>query len=97
MAALKDALDAYAVSNFEQAQTKAEQAVALGSGDDAAVIVAMAACKLGSLDKALRYSKSLRGQQLAQFLNACPAAQPAAKASEPQEQPPPEPIDGGSP
>lgn len=82
-AALRDAQDQYASGNFKDALTRAEEAAALGSSN-AGVLMAMSACKLGDLTKALRHARRLRGTQLSQFRAACPAAEqspPAEPAS----------------
>jgi hypothetical protein len=78
--AWQEAEDEYAGGNFEAALRKAEEAIALGAVA-ARRIAAMASCKLGQRDKALRHAKSLRGPALAQFRAACAnAASPPDEA-----------------
>lgn len=92
-AALKEAQDQYAGGNFQEAQARAEAAVALGSSE-ALVIAAMSSCKLGDLDKATRYASRLRGAKLAQFRTACPSSRP--QPAKPADQGSAQPADQGS-
>jgi hypothetical protein len=97
-AALREAQDQYASGNFKDALVRAEEAVGLGSSD-AGVLVAMSACKLGDLAKALRHARRLRGTQLSQFRAACPGAEqspPAERASGEAAQSPSAPTSTGS-
>jgi len=96
--ALREAQDQYASGNFKDALARAEEALALGSSD-ANLLVAMAACKLGDLTKALRHAKRLRGAHLSQFRGACPEAEqppPAERGSGEALQSPTAPTGSGS-